>query len=82
MFFSFIDHFTGLQTLKSMVSPEMLEKADNTMSELVELIDLNNEIADGLTNTIKVIFLALNEFLILTELIYSKSLNKYSFLMF
>eukprot|EP00088_Acartia_fossae_P023336 TRINITY_DN2437_c0_g1_i4.p1 TRINITY_DN2437_c0_g1~~TRINITY_DN2437_c0_g1_i4.p1 ORF type:complete len:120 (-),score=34.80 TRINITY_DN2437_c0_g1_i4:77-436(-) len=40
---------TGLQTLKTMVNPDMLEKADNTMSELVELIDLNNEIADGLT---------------------------------
>ena len=34
--------------MKTMVSPEMLEKSENTMFELAELIDVNKEISDSL----------------------------------
>jgi len=40
---------TGLATMKTMVTPEMLEKSENTMLELAELIDVNKEIGESLS---------------------------------
>ncbi len=35
--------------MKTMVSPDMLEKSENTMLELAELIDVNKEISESLS---------------------------------
>jgi len=42
---------TGLTTMKKMVDPDMIEKSENTMFELAELIDVNKQIGDTLVIT-------------------------------
>ena len=44
-------YLLGLTTMKKMVDPDMIEKSENTMFELAELIDVNKQIGDTLVIT-------------------------------